>query len=119
MCENIGTAGSSVYVNLNCWSGSVNGDLIYIRSGYALDYGGGKGWSPVCGSGDADEYSYYQIGVSDHGGLEDGYGCGHLRILEVSGTSITFKLEDFAGNSYIKTLDFASLLDKRIPTPVP
>ena len=120
-CEGEGTAGSSVDAYLNCWSGSVNGYRMYIWSGYARDYGGGKGWSPVCGSGDVDEYSYYHMIVGKPNGneLRGGYGCGHLSILEVSGTAITFKLEDFAGNTYTKTLDFAPLLENRSPTPAP
>jgi hypothetical protein len=120
-CEGEGPAGSSVDEYLNCWSGSVNGYPIYIWSGYARDYGGGKGWEAICGSGDVDEYSYYHMFISKHtvDDLRGGYGCGHLSILEVSGIAITFKLEDFAGNTYTKTLDFAPLLEDRSPTPTP
>jgi hypothetical protein len=118
-CEGEGRAGSSIYRYLNCWRGSVNGYRMYIWSGYGIDYGGGKGWAPVCGSGYADEYSYYHIGVGDDyrgNDLRGGYGCGYLSIEQVSGTVITFKMENFAGETYTKTLDFAPLLQDGTPT---
>jgi hypothetical protein len=120
-CQGEGTAGSSVDAYVNCWSGNVNGYRTYIWSGYARDYGGGKGWEPICGSGDVDEYSYYHIIVGKPSGndLRGGYGCGHLSILGVSGTAIAFKLEDFTGNTYTKTLDFTPLIEDPSSTPAP
>jgi hypothetical protein len=120
-CEGEGTAGSSVDAYLNCWSGSVDEHRVYIWSGYARDYGGGKGWKAICGSGAVDEYSFYHILVGDPNrkDLRGGYGCGHLSIVQVSGTAITFKLEDFAGNANTKTLDFAHVLEDGTPTPKP
>lgn len=124
-CDDEMTAGSAGNVYLNCWSGAINGRPMYIWAGYARHVHDKKAEKAICGRYGEGETSYYHMYVvsldgHDTNDKQDGFGCGHLSIKTVSGTVITFQMDDFQqNNSYTVNVDFAPLLQDPTPTPLP